>query len=68
MTDSRVATSDIPFGDPGRGVYAFRVGQPVPADLVKENGWEDLVASPSSKAGQTAVAASTASTAKGGNA
>lgn len=55
MTDP-VATSDIPFGDPGRGVYAFRVGDTVPADLVKTNSWESYVASPTSKAGQSAVA------------
>lgn len=71
MTDHHVATSDIPFGDPGRGVYAFRAGQSVPAELVKANGWEDYVASPSTKAAKeaTATAAGTAdSTAKGGNA
>lgn len=58
MTDP-VATSDIPFGDPGRGVYAFRVGDTVPAHLVKDNGWEDYVSSPTTKAGQQAVATAT---------
>lgn len=70
MTD-QVATSDIPFGDPGRGVFAFRAGQSVPADLVKANGWESYVASPSSKAAQqaTAQAAGTATDSpQGGNA
>lgn len=57
MTDP-VATSDIEFGE-GRGVYAFRVGDRVPADLVKEHGWQDLVSSPTSQAGKQAVAAAT---------
>ncbi|MFI5839454.1 hypothetical protein ACIA8K_07040 [Catenuloplanes sp. NPDC051500] len=52
----RIVTSDIPAGDPGRGVYAYRVGDKVSADAVTANGWEDYVASPSSKAGQTAAA------------
>ncbi|GAB7039704.1 MULTISPECIES: hypothetical protein [Catenuloplanes] len=56
MTD-RIVTSDIPFGDPGRGVFAYRVGDKVSEDAVKANGWEDYVASPSSKAGQHAAAA-----------
>lgn len=55
MTD-RVATSDIPYGDPGRGVYAFRVGDRVPEALVKANDWGDYVSSPESKAGRQATA------------
>lgn len=55
MTDY-VATSDIPFGDPGRGVYAFRAGDRVPEHLVQVNGWEDYVAAPSSKTAKQAVA------------
>lgn len=50
-----IVTADIPFGDPGRGVYAYRVGDKVSAEAVKENGWEDYVASPTSKAGKQAV-------------
>lgn len=70
MTDFHIAVSDVPFGDPGRGVYAFRAGQSVPAELVKANGWESYVASPNSKAAQqaTAAAAGTASDSQGGNA
>lgn len=60
MTD-HVATSDIEFGEPGRGVYAFRAGQRVPAELVKANKWEEHVASPTSKAGQEAVASAAGS-------
>lgn len=52
----RVVTADIPLGDPGRGVYAFRVGHMVDEADVKANGWEDYVASPTSKAGQQAAA------------
>ncbi len=70
MTD-HVVTSDIPFGDPGRGVYAYRVGDKVSADAVKENGWQEYVASATSKAGQDAVAKASGETSpasKGGNA
>jgi len=56
MTEFLVATSDIPFGDPGRGVYAHRAGDRVPAENVKANGWEDYVASPTSAAGKKAAA------------
>ncbi|MER7164498.1 hypothetical protein ABT336_00245 [Micromonospora sp. NPDC000207] len=55
MSD-RVVTTDIPLGDPGRGVFAFRVGDRVPEQQVKENGWEAYVASPKSAAGQQAAA------------
>ncbi|MFF3867353.1 hypothetical protein [Micromonospora sp. NPDC001898] len=54
-----IATSDIPFGDPGRGVYAFRKGQTVPADLVEERGWQDYVSGASTKTGQQAQAEAT---------
>lgn len=55
MTD-RVVTADIPLGDPGRGVYAYRVGDKVSADEVKANGWEAYTAAPSTKAAQDATA------------
>lgn len=64
MTD-RVVTADIPFGDPGRGVFAYRVGDTVSPEAVKANGWEDYVASPSTKAGQQAVATATGEGTKG---
>lgn len=57
-----IATSDIPFGDPGRGVFAFRQGDRVPAHLVEEHGWQDHVSAASSKAGQQAQAEATGST------
>lgn len=38
-----VAKEDIPFGDPGRGVFAFRRGDSVPAALAKDNQWDDYV-------------------------
>lgn len=47
----RVVTTDIPIGDPGRGQYAFRVGDKVPEQDVKANGWEDYVAPTDSSAG-----------------
>ncbi|WDZ87186.1 hypothetical protein [Micromonospora cathayae] len=55
MSD-RVVTTDIPLGDPGRGVFAYRVGDKVPEADVKANGWEDYVASPTSQAGKQAAA------------
>ncbi|WP_327029710.1 hypothetical protein OG989_04090 [Micromonospora sp. NBC_01740] len=51
-----IATSDIPFGDPGRGVFAFRKGQTVPAQLVEEHGWQDYVSGAGTKTGQQAQA------------
>lgn len=54
--DVRVVTADIPLGDPGRGVYAYRVGDKVPAADVQANGWDDYVATPASKAGLRAAA------------
>lgn len=56
MSSDFVATSDIPFGDPGRGVYAFRKGDRVPADLVEEHGWQDFVSGAGTKSGQQAQA------------
>lgn len=50
-----VVTSDIPFGDPGRGVYAYRAGDRITKEAVEENGWEDHVASPKTKAAQQAT-------------
>lgn len=55
MSD-RVVTTDIPLGDPGRGVFAFRAGDKVSEADVKANGWEDHVASPTSQAGRQATA------------
>ncbi|MEU4772965.1 hypothetical protein [Micromonospora sp. NPDC023644] len=55
MSD-RVVTTDIPIGDPGRGVFAFRVGDTVSEKQVKDNGWEAYVATAKSNAGQQAVA------------
>ncbi|MEV1321958.1 hypothetical protein AB0J14_38420 [Micromonospora arborensis] len=57
MSSELVASSDIPFGDPGRGVFAFRKGDRVPAELVESNGWEDFV-SASPKAEPTTTKAS----------
>ena len=51
-----VVTSDIPFGDPGRGVYAYRAGDRISKETVEEHGWEDYVASPKTKAAQQATA------------
>ncbi len=48
---------DIPIGDPGRGVYAFRVGDTIDSELVEENGWQDYVAGSNTKAAQKATAA-----------
>lgn len=50
-----VVTRDIPFGDPGRGVYAYRAGDRITKEAVEENGWEDYVASPKTKAAQQAT-------------
>lgn len=48
--DYKVATADIPFG----AVYAYRKGDKVAADAVKQNKWEDYVASPNTKAAREA--------------
>lgn len=50
-----VATSDIPAGDPGRGVFAFRKGDRVPAHLVEQNDWQDFVSGAGTQAAQKAV-------------
>lgn len=42
---SYIAKSDIPWG----GVLAYSRGQHVEADVVKEHGWEDLVAGDNTK-------------------
>src|SRR5690349_2108241 len=51
-----IATQDIPFGDPGRGVYAYRKGDRVSAEAVKEHGWQEYVSGPSSKSAKDALA------------
>ena len=40
-----VARDDIPWG----GVFAFTRGQVVPAEVVKEHGWDDLVVGENTK-------------------
>ena len=59
MSEYRVAVADIPFGDPGRGVYAYRKGDRVSAEAVKANGWDDYVAGPDTKTAKKAVAETT---------
>lgn len=48
-------TEDIPFG----AVFAYRKGDRITKEAVEENGWQDYVAAPSSKAAKTAVAEAT---------
>lgn len=55
MTTPLVVTSDIPAGDPGRGVFAYRAGDRISKEAVEENGWEEYVASPKTKAAQQAT-------------
>jgi hypothetical protein len=56
MSDTRrVVIADIPFN--GGTVYAYRVGDKVDESAVKANGWEDYVASPSTKAAKEALGA-----------
>lgn len=62
MSDMKVVTTDIPAGDPGRGVYAYRVGDRLPADVVSRNGWQDYVSGEQTKSAQQAVAAATGAT------
>lgn len=50
-----VVTQDIPLGDPGRGVFAFRIGDQVDEKDVKDNGWQDYVSGPQTKAAKQAV-------------
>lgn len=65
MSKQLVVTQDIPFGDPGRGVYAYRVGDKVSEDAVKANKWEAYVASENTQAANSAVAEATGQTVKG---
>ena len=55
MTTHLVVTDDIPYGDPGRGVFAYRAGDRITKEAVEANGWEDYVASPRTKAAQQAT-------------
>lgn len=48
-------TADIPFGS----AFAYRVGDKVHKDAVEANGWQDYVASPTSKAAKEATSAAT---------
>lgn len=43
MSKTFVATQDIFFGDPGRGVAAYRVGDKVTEEAVNTNDWHDFV-------------------------
>lgn len=54
MSKQLIVTRDIPFGDPGRGVLAYTVGQTIDEDVVKRNGWEDYVSGSASKAAKEA--------------
>lgn len=65
MSKTFIATQDIPFGDPGRGVFAYRTGDQVSEEAVKENGWQDFVSGQNTEAAKTAVAEATGSTVKG---
>lgn len=47
-----IATQDIAIAP---GVFAHRVGEVVPAENVKANGWESLVARAGTKAADKAV-------------
>jgi hypothetical protein len=51
MGKKLIVTSDIPFGS----VYAYRAGDQIDEDAVKENKWEDYVASPTSKEAKQAL-------------
>ena len=64
MSKMLVAISDIPFGDPGRGVYAYRAGDKVSEEAVKENGWQDYVSGQNTEAAKSAVAEATGTTVK----
>lgn len=48
MSTRFVARDNIPWG----GVLAYTRGQTVEADVVKEHGWEDLVAGENTKEGR----------------
>jgi hypothetical protein len=55
MSKMLVVTVDIPFGDPGRGVYAYRVGDKVSEDAVKDNKWQDYVSAENTQAAKAAA-------------
>lgn len=65
MSKTLIVTQDIPFGDPGRGVFAYRVGDQVSEDAVKEHDWQDYVSGQNTEAAKAAVAEATGSTVKG---
>lgn len=65
MAKTFVVTQDIPFGDPGRGVYAYRAGDQVSEEAVKEHGWQDYVSGQNTEAAKSAVAEATGTTVKG---
>lgn len=65
MSKMLVVTTDIPFGDPGRGVFAYRAGDQVSEEAVKEHGWQDYVSGPNTEAAKTAVATASGETVKG---
>lgn len=49
---------DIPFG----AVHAYRKGDRITKEAVEQNGWQDFVSGPSTKAAKTAVAEATGAT------
>jgi Rad3-related DNA helicase len=51
MSKRSVVIADIPFGS----VYAYRKGDTIEDDAVKQNGWEDYVASPTTKEAKQAL-------------
>ncbi len=55
----KIVTTDIPLGDPGRGVFAYRVGDRVSAEDVKRNGWELYVSGSTTQDAAHAVASAT---------
>lgn len=65
MSKTFIATQDIPFGDPGRGVYAYRAGDRVSEEAVKQNDWQDFVSAENTKAATAAVADATGAETKG---
>jgi hypothetical protein len=65
MSKTFIATQDIPFGDPGRGVFAYRAGDRVSEEAVKTNGWQDYVTGENTQAAKTAVAEATGDDVKG---
>ena len=59
MPDVKIVTTDIPFGEPGRGIFAYRRGDTISAEAVAENGWQEYVAGEKTKSAQAAVAEAT---------